>query len=502
MSLEILEKCNDPYINKKGIIYACGQCDHCRRQRSMEWVIRANHELLTEKNGALFITLSYSPKNLVVRAKKKQVPGDCRGTLVKRHEQLFKKRLRKFWEKDLGQKNKLRFILCGEYGTLRFRPHYHAIIYGANLTVLQNYISVNYNKVNSYKKWNGDKDLIDTLFGKIWGLGHVDVDRGEVHEHALQYVIGYIRKKIGNRFGGKEIYEDNGRTRPYMVTSQGIGRDWCDKNINSWTLTLKTGWKGKQVSIPRYYLKRVYKAEGETIKYSVYNHYTNEDIVKYKVLKNMSGKYTQKIFRTRLENQKKQLQGIKERRPELYERTQKYFINLNEMTANFIMKDIRLQEQLQKDRIGTLQKIQEKYTEEKDKERRILMKFGGKKPKRKSFEKIINERIERKKLLGQEINEIDKFNISAIKKAKLNNEKIKNGFYGRREKYETIEMINNEKIRLEEENEENLYFTPFFDWELKEKEKKFKKTLDNIKLEFYKTYRDDLAYNKLRPRKK
>ena len=55
-------------------------------------------------------------------------------------------------------------------------------------------------------------------------------------------------------------------------------------------------------------------------------------------------------------------------------------------------------------------------------------------------------------------------------------------------------MINNEEIRLEQE--ENLYFTPFFDWELKEKEKKFKKTLDKIKLEFYKTYHDDLIYNK------
>jgi hypothetical protein len=160
------------------------------------------------------------------------------------------------------------------------------------------------------------------------------------------------------------------------------------------------------------------------------------------------------------------------------------------MTANFILKDIRLQEKLQKDRIGTLQEIQEKYTEEKDRERLILMKFGGKRPKRKKFETIINERIERKKLLDQPINEIDTFNIQAIKKAKLNNEKIKNGYYGKREKYELMEMIENEEIRLEQE--ENPYFTPYFDWEIKEDERKLQKRLDKLKLEFYKDYRDDL----------
>lgn len=478
--MNIAEKCVDPYMTPKGIIYPCGQCEHCRRTKGLEWVIRANHELLTEKNGVMFITLTYSPKNLRVRAKKKQVKGDCRGTLVKRDEQLFKKRFRNFWEKTLGQKNKLRFILAGEYGTLRYRPHYHAIIFGADINILQKYIIDNYEKINSYKKWNGDKDLIDTLFGHIWNLGHVDVDRKQIHEHALQYVIGYIRKKIGNRFGGKEIYEDNGRIRPYLVTSQGIGRDWCDKNLESWTQTLKVGWLGKQVSIPRYYLKRVYQKEGTQIKYTLNNLLHDEKITFYKVIKNPSGKYTNRILKTRLENQKKTETLFAEKNPLLKEEIKEYHRKINEQTANFILKDLRLLEKWNKNEVETTIELQKKYDDYINKEIEIAKKGGRK--KRKRFARVIREQIEKKDLLGHKRTNKDTYYLSAIKKAKRHEEDLKSrNVYGKREKYEIMEIIENG----EHTEPEKLYFTPLFDWELKTNMKKFKKTLDKLKLEFY-----------------
>ena len=198
------------------------------------------------------------------------------------------------------------------------------------------------------------------------------------------------------------------------------------------------------------------------------------------MIKNPSGKYTNRILRTRLENQKKAETLFSEKNPLLKEEIKEYHRKINEQTANFILKDLRLLENWEKDRINTTIELQKKYDDYVNKEIEIAKKGGRK--KRKRFAKVIRERIEQKDLLGRKRTNKDTYYLSAIKKAKRHEEDLKNrNVYGKREKYEIMEIIENG----EHQEPEKLYFTPLFEWELKTNMKKFKKTLDKLKLEFY-----------------
>ena len=72
--------------------------------------MRCNHEASLYSVNS-FVTLTYDDEHL---------PGDqC---LDHRDFQLFMKRLRKRFPS--------RFFMCGEYGGLNGRPHYHSILFG------------------------------------------------------------------------------------------------------------------------------------------------------------------------------------------------------------------------------------------------------------------------------------------------------------------------------------------------------------------------------------
>ena len=90
----------------------CGQCVGCRLDRSREWAIRCVHEAALYDDNC-FVTLTYNDENL---------PDPP--SLVVRDCQLFMKKLRRRYEPK-----KIRFFLCGEYGEMNRRPHYHAILF-------------------------------------------------------------------------------------------------------------------------------------------------------------------------------------------------------------------------------------------------------------------------------------------------------------------------------------------------------------------------------------
>jgi len=91
----------------------CGKCVGCLERRSRDWALRCGHEAqLYDEN--CFVTLTYARDNLP--------PG---GSLDHRDFQLFMKRLR--WFRPGGS-----FFMAGEYGPLKMRPHYHALLFGWN----------------------------------------------------------------------------------------------------------------------------------------------------------------------------------------------------------------------------------------------------------------------------------------------------------------------------------------------------------------------------------
>ncbi len=167
------------------------------------------------------ITLTYNDKHLP--------PG---GTLVKRHYQLFMKKLRK----SLPEK-KIRFYHCGEYGEVPGdigksqlesrlgRPHYHACIFNHQFDDIELW----------QKKENGDVYTSEKL-SKIWGKGFVTTM--DLTLKSAGYVARYITKKINGEKKDEhyqKVCDITGEIYPVqqeystMSNQPGIGKAWWDK---------------------------------------------------------------------------------------------------------------------------------------------------------------------------------------------------------------------------------------------------------------------------------
>lgn len=138
-------RCNSPFgvkDKKTGntIPVPCGKCPDCRARRASGWSFRLMQEC-KKSSSAHFITLTYDPNHI-------PLSGNTFPTLNKRDVQLFFKRLRKAHEKDtrgalslddlpLQVLPKIRYYAVGEYGGKFKRPHYHVILFNADITLIQ-----------------------------------------------------------------------------------------------------------------------------------------------------------------------------------------------------------------------------------------------------------------------------------------------------------------------------------------------------------------------------
>lgn len=209
----IIMMCLNPMVlHRKGyddIKVPCGRCRWCRQIRSNHWAMRMMHESEYWKEK-VFITLTYNNINL---------PID--GQLRPEHLRDFIKRIRKM----LGCR-KIKYFACGEYGKKYGRPHYHLVVFGLGL----------------------EKVLIE----KEWSMGFVKV--GLVNYKTCRYVSKYITKTAL----GKSRKEDikNGKVPEFQRCSHGIGLSWVMER-NERIARKGISYKGKQVSLPRYYVHKL-----------------------------------------------------------------------------------------------------------------------------------------------------------------------------------------------------------------------------------------------------
>lgn len=157
--------------------FGCGQCLPCRINRRRIWSWRMYLESLSH-NSSSFITLTYAPEF--------EPPGS---SLDPKHVQLWLKRLRFSLERP-----GVRFFLCGEYGDVTERPHYHACLFGVG-----------------FDDWS--------TVATSWGKGFVHT--AEFNETTAQYVCGYVTKKMTS----KDDSRLNGRHPEFarMSNRPGIG---------------------------------------------------------------------------------------------------------------------------------------------------------------------------------------------------------------------------------------------------------------------------------------
>lgn len=172
----------------------------------------------------MFLTLTYAPEYLVYDIATREK------TLVKRHAQLFFKKLRK--ADNAKQKTKIKYFLVGEYGPQTLHPHYHVILYNCH---------------NDLRK-----NLTD-----IWGHGHVDI--GDVTAGSIAYCTGYII----NAEQGPSV-----RRFPLALMSKGLGKEYLTTSMIRWHKSGKRNYtqvNGQIGPLPRYYKDKIFNKHEKEI---------------------------------------------------------------------------------------------------------------------------------------------------------------------------------------------------------------------------------------------
>lgn len=145
----------------------CGQCIGCRMRRASDWSLRVMHEAsLYDQN--CFVTLTYGRDCLP--------PG---ASLWHEDFQRFMKRLRK----HVGRP--VRFYMCGEYGPVGGRPHYHACLFNVDFRA---------DRIPAGKSGSDNVFFESAELTKLWSHGKATVQ--DLVPETASYCARYIMKKI------------------------------------------------------------------------------------------------------------------------------------------------------------------------------------------------------------------------------------------------------------------------------------------------------------------
>jgi len=214
---------------------ACGQCIGCRMRRASDWTLRCMHEASLWDDNC-FITLTYA--------------RDClppNGSLCHADYQRFMKRLRK-------KKGKVRFYMCGEYGPLNGRPHYHGCLFGVDFK----------DRVPRGTSNSGELFYSSAELEELWTHGNVSVQN--LTNETAGYCARYIMKKaLGEN--AKTAYtrvDEDGviieLTPEYAAMSlkPGIGAAWFNEYMRDVFPHDHVVQNGVERTPPKYY-DRLYK---------------------------------------------------------------------------------------------------------------------------------------------------------------------------------------------------------------------------------------------------
>lgn len=214
------------------LIVPCGRCAACLSNRRQEWVTRLEQEL-KDSYSAYFLTITYAQTPVI----------DGKETLVKKDLQDWFKRLRKALKGHTDEIGKsIKYYAVGEYGSITFRPHYHAIMF--NLPC------------------DEDKALLSLL--KSWDKGFIMA--GTVTSESINYTLKYMLQSADER---KRIYD--GRQLPFSLMSKGLGERYIEK-YKKWHLDDKernyvVKQDGQRFRLPRYFREKIYSDTDRRLQY-------------------------------------------------------------------------------------------------------------------------------------------------------------------------------------------------------------------------------------------
>lgn len=218
----------------------CGRCTGCRLERSRQWAMRCMHEASLYASNC-FITLTYSSEYL-----------DDVASLHYPDFQLFMKRLRERFSGD-----RIRFYMCGEYGSKKMRPHFHALLFNFTFPDLKLW----------KKSDSGEFIYRSAILEDLWPFGFSSV--GECTFQSAAYIARYCLKKKTGDLAPEHYTRVNDATGEIlelvpefnkMSLKPGIGADWYAKYKQHVIDNDFIVVNGKKCKVPRFYDLRT-KAE-------------------------------------------------------------------------------------------------------------------------------------------------------------------------------------------------------------------------------------------------
>ncbi len=210
----------------------CGRCIGCRLERSRQWAVRCMHEASLYEDNC-FLTLTYRDDKL-----------PAFGSLVVSDVQKFMKRLRRRFEDT-----RIRFFLCGEYGSESARAHYHVLLFNFEFPD-----KVLWRESHGYKCWRSP------ILESLWTVGQSEI--GSLTFESAAYVARYIVKKVtGPRAEAHYSCVDpvtgelGSRVPEFCTMSRrpGIGADWFDLFHSDVYPSDEVTVRGAVCKPPRYY---------------------------------------------------------------------------------------------------------------------------------------------------------------------------------------------------------------------------------------------------------
>lgn len=267
--------CDSPYnvklttekslkLGVNNIPVPCGRCLNCKQRRVAQWSIRLMKEMEIS-TSAYFVTLTYDPLHVpltengfmtLCKNSKQSEALNKVGSQTDRSLQGFIKRLR-YYEleyKDLYdrkikkviERKNIKYYACGEYGSVRRRPHYHLIIF-------------NLSSVESIRKAWATADVRNGITVDWIPFGGYDI--GEVNNNTIDYCLKYIFKDNWNR-----MHKNDDRVKEFSLMSKGLGINFITPEIESFynkrlDLNYTINQKGHKVPMPRYFRDKMMTEE-------------------------------------------------------------------------------------------------------------------------------------------------------------------------------------------------------------------------------------------------
>lgn len=210
-------------IKQQSVPVDCGRCYQCVKKRTSQWSFRLRKEG-ESSSSSYFVTLTYSTEH---------IPITKNGFMTLNPDDVtkFLKRLRKISAETI------KYYYVGEYGGKTMRPHYHLIIYNADIENIE----------------------------KTWKAGAVHY--GTVSGASIGYTLKYMCKD-----GKIPMHRNDDRIPEFGRMSKGLGLSYLTPEVINYhkkkTAIIERCHctiDEKKISMPRYYKQKIYNEQEKLI---------------------------------------------------------------------------------------------------------------------------------------------------------------------------------------------------------------------------------------------